>query len=128
VYKDATEAASRPHATVSHEAAISTWRAAETAVAGFQDVHVEVAGAYEWKRYSYDRIDDMMPALAALNNLQSCSDITSCPVDTVTMNTFNATQRLRATVGKVFGYRDYCLLERQMEYTLKRNLKMYLEG
>jgi hypothetical protein len=128
VYKDATQAASRPHATVSHEAAISTWRAAETAVAGFQDVHVEVAGAYEWKRYSYDRIDDMMPALAALNNLQSCSDITSCPVDTVTMNTFNATQRLRATVGKVFGYRDYCLLERQMEYTLKRNLKMYLEG
>jgi hypothetical protein len=105
VYKDAVEAASRPHATVSHEAAISAWRAAEAAVAGLQDVHVEVAGAFQWKRYSYNRIDDMTPALTALHNLQTCSDITSCPVDTVTMNTYDAIMRLWATAGKVFGYR-----------------------
>jgi hypothetical protein len=66
---------------------------------------VDVAGAYEWKRYSYDRIDDMTPALTALHNLQSCSDITSCPVDTVTMNTFSALQRLWSSCGKVMGHR-----------------------
>jgi hypothetical protein len=105
VYKDIVEAASRPHATVSHEAAISAWRAAEAAVAGLHNARVEVVGAYQWKRYSYNRMDDMTPALAALNNLQSCSDITSCPVDTVSMNTYDAIRRLWATAEEVFGSR-----------------------
>jgi undecaprenyl pyrophosphate synthase len=105
VYGDAAEAAARPHASVSHEAAISAWRAAEAAVAGLQDVHVEVVGAYEWKRYSYQAKEHEVSALAALQNQKSCSDITSCPVDTVTMNIRDALHRLWSTYAKIFGSR-----------------------
>jgi hypothetical protein len=103
VYKDVADVTTRPHATVSHEAAISTWRATEAAAAGLHDVGVEVCGAYQSSRYQYC---STAREQVALSEIHTGSDITSCPVDTISFHISSALQRLWDATGKCLGFYD----------------------